>query len=392
MTQDSSPAFLSRTFGASMLLTSSSARPSASGDVASMSLAEKVKTTAAAGVARAAKDAGGALGTFLKDPKNDALLIGGTAVVAGAQVVPGVNVAVDATLGVVGAAMYLSAGPEHLENVTKALGKLKEYVSDVGGAKSPADLDKASNAFAAFLEIGGKEAADALGVAAGALSAPTKFFGLAEKAKALGGIDGVIAAGSKGAHAVGNTLNAAATEVRHGFDAIGGWLESAGRNAGLSGEPAFALPGGRSLPSSHIDRAFLESRRHDASEATRRNVHDHEVSGGHTIARHDKNIHQLTNRLAAEPKRDAASGFTSASAANRAQGAFVKSHRAEINRWLADPKRSSIMTATYDTGKPVGMVLERGKSAPSETTKAFFLLVRDDSPQGWHFKTSYPVK
>jgi len=111
--------------------------------------------------------------------------------------VPGVDVAVDATLGVVGAAMYLSADPELHDNVTKALGKLKEYVSDVDRAKSHADLAKASSAFAAFLEIGATEAADALGVAAGALSAPTKFFGLAEKAKALGGIDGVIAAGSK---------------------------------------------------------------------------------------------------------------------------------------------------------------------------------------------------
>ncbi len=63
-----------------------------------------------------------------------------------------------------------------------------------------------------------------------------------------------------------------------------------------------------------------------------------------------------------------------------------------INRWLADRAGYPIMTATYDTGKPVGMVLERGKPVPIETTKAFFVLVRDDSPQGWHFQTSFPVK
>lgn len=50
------------------------------------------------------------------------------------------------------------------------------------------------------------------------------------------------------------------------------------------------------------------------------------------------------------------------------------------------------MTATYDAGKPVRRVLERGKAAPTTTTKAFFVLERDGSPHGWHFETSFPVK
>jgi len=95
---------------------------SAGDSIAGMSVADKVATTARAGIAIAAKDAGGAVGTFLKDPKNDAMLLGGTAALAGVQAIPGLDAGVDATLGVVGVAMYASAGPSHRANVTTALG------------------------------------------------------------------------------------------------------------------------------------------------------------------------------------------------------------------------------------------------------------------------------
>ena len=105
---------------------------------------------------------------------------------------------VDVTLGIVGAAMYASAGPEHRENVGKALGKLKDYATEIGGVTSQAGLTKASKDFEDFLKLGGKEAADAFSVVAGAAGGPSRLMGLAEKAEALGGIDGAIAAGSKG--------------------------------------------------------------------------------------------------------------------------------------------------------------------------------------------------
>ena len=95
------------------------------GDISRIGSAEKVMTTVRAGVVIAARDASGALGAFLKNQKNDTILFGGVVIIAGAQFVLGVDVAVDVTICIVCAMMYASIGPEHRENVGKALGKLK---------------------------------------------------------------------------------------------------------------------------------------------------------------------------------------------------------------------------------------------------------------------------
>ncbi len=184
-----------------------------------MSVADKVGSTARRGIAIAANDTGGAVGAYLKDPKNVALVLGGTAAVAGAQAIPGVDVAVDTTLGVTGAAMYAAAGPEHRANVTAALGKLKDYAREVGGAKNQGDLDKASHDFADFLKIGGKEAADALGVVAGAGAAGAKAGALAQKVASLGGFDAVVAAGSRGLGAAAHGVESAASGASRWLDA-----------------------------------------------------------------------------------------------------------------------------------------------------------------------------
>ncbi len=191
-----------------------------SNDVAGMNLAQKVETTAKSGIAAAASDAGGAAGKFLRDPKNDALLVGGTAAVAGAQLIPGVDVAVDVGLGVVGAAMYASAAPEHRANITAALGHLKSYAGEVGQAKTQADLDRASNDFAQFLKLGGTEAAEALGALAGAAAGGSKLAGLAQKVKDVGGLDGVVAAASCGAKSAAQGAGSALTSAE-------GWLSDA---------------------------------------------------------------------------------------------------------------------------------------------------------------------
>jgi len=187
--------------------------PPSANDVAGMNLAQKVESTAKSGIAKAASDAGGAAGKFLRDPKNDALLVGGTVAAAVAQFIPGVDVGVDAGLGVVGAAMYASAAPEHRANITAALGHLKSYAGEVGQAKTQADLDRASNDFAQFLKLGGSEAAEALGAVGGAAAGGTKLAGLAQKVKDVGGLGGVVAAASRSANSAaqgaGSTLASA---------------------------------------------------------------------------------------------------------------------------------------------------------------------------------------
>ena len=79
----------------------SSATQDSYGDISRMGFAEKVTTTVRAGVAIAARNASGTLSAFLKNQKNDAILFGGVAIIAGADFVPGVDVAGDVTFCIV---------------------------------------------------------------------------------------------------------------------------------------------------------------------------------------------------------------------------------------------------------------------------------------------------
>jgi hypothetical protein len=164
--------------------------------VADMSLTDKISTTVRAGIAGAAKDASGSLKTALSDPKTDAVLAGGAGAVVAAQFVPGLDVAVDATLGTVGVATYAAAAPEHRDNITHAFDKLKDYASEVGSAKTQADLDKASKDFADFIKLGGSEAIDAAGTLAGGVAGAGK---VVDGLEAAGGIDAIGAGASKSA-------------------------------------------------------------------------------------------------------------------------------------------------------------------------------------------------
>lgn len=196
--------------------------------VADMSLLEKVSTTARAGMGIAAKDVGGAVKTALSDPKTQAMVVGGTAIVAGAQFVPGLDVAVDGTLGVAGVATYLSVAPQHRDNMVEAVSKLKTYTSEVGGAKTQADLDKASHDFADFVKLGGEESLDALGTIAGGAAATVKVAGGVTK---LGRLDGVRAAATNASDAVTAAGHAAVaagdTVAQHLVSGIGGSRELA---------------------------------------------------------------------------------------------------------------------------------------------------------------------
>jgi len=112
--------------------------PPSTNPVAHMTALDKVKQTSSSGIAIAGKEAGGGLGKYLSDPKNVAALGTSAAIIGGAQFIPGVDGAVDIGLGVVGAGTYAAAAPEHRENITKALGKLKDYAGEVAVRKRKA--------------------------------------------------------------------------------------------------------------------------------------------------------------------------------------------------------------------------------------------------------------
>jgi hypothetical protein len=123
----------------------------------------------------------------------------------------------------------------------------------------------------------------------------------------------------------------------------------------------------------------------------RRSVESHESSGGHTRERHvGRSESWLRRRLANDPDLEYASSFRNEAIANRTQGRFVRRFRADIEAWLRSGEARFV--GEVDMGEAIGIVVEQGGGRAIQTTRARFILVRDASPQGWHFLTSFPIR
>lgn len=170
------------------------------------------------------------------------------------------------------------------------------------------------------------------------------------------------------------------------------------RMLGLHGELRPALGGVRETPTAlrgRIDESSLLKVRANAENLyTRRTVAAHEAVGGHSVERHvAKSDNWLRKRMVNDGDIEAVSTFTSETAANRAQGAFVKKYRDEISAWLKlNDAKKPIFTSVIDMGQPIGRILERESNSVTAASKAYCVIVRDKSPQGWHFLSSFPVK
>jgi hypothetical protein len=124
----------------------------------------------------------------------------------------------------------------------------------------------------------------------------------------------------------------------------------------------------------------------------RRNLNDHENSGGHSIDRHvGKSPNWLKRRLENNLGMETASTFNSDVAANRTQGRLVKRHKATIEEWLNNSEDRQL-EIDIDMEQPIGTTLNREDSTPMSTSKARFVIRRDStSEQGWYIHTSYPI-
>jgi hypothetical protein len=130
----------------------------------------------------------------------------------------------------------------------------------------------------------------------------------------------------------------------------------------------------------------------------RRTLADHERAGGHTTRDHvGKSETQLKNRLL-EPKNKnlkAASSYRNEEAANRTIGQFIEQNKQAIAEWLKSGEHR--LEGEITMNEPIGIVVERGKGGSVgrktayETKRAWISIVRDNSTQGWHVNTSFPI-
>jgi Bacterial CdiA-CT RNAse A domain len=76
-------------------------------------------------------------------------------------------------------------------------------------------------------------------------------------------------------------------------------------------------------------------------------------------------------------------------------GKEIKENAAEIEKWLSGSSAYPLKLKTT-AESPIGIILGRGKAGSvglktaKETTKAEIILVKDNTPNGWHILTSYP--
>jgi hypothetical protein len=126
----------------------------------------------------------------------------------------------------------------------------------------------------------------------------------------------------------------------------------------------------------------------------RRDIDAYELLGGHTVEKHvGKTERWLRDRLINDPElrgEKFASSFYDKAVANRAQMQAVKTYRSRIDDWLRG-ESGRPLKLDVDVGEPAGIVVTRGRSGSTVSSKVRVVIVRDNTAQGWHVLTSFPV-
>ncbi len=135
----------------------------------------------------------------------------------------------------------------------------------------------------------------------------------------------------------------------------------------------------------------------------RRNIDSHETlksekgvivgkKKGHTIEKHvDKSEAYLKERLAIESNIKSASTFFNKEIGNRVQLSFLRRYKSEINTWLKSSNTKPFVRE-FEMPIDVGRVKGRGKASSVQTTnKVRVVVIKDESPKGWRFETSFPI-
>ena len=126
----------------------------------------------------------------------------------------------------------------------------------------------------------------------------------------------------------------------------------------------------------------------------RRSIDSYELLGGHTIEKHvGKTEKWLRERLDTDPElrgEKFASSFYDKALANRAQMQAVKTYKGRIDDWLRGGSGRPL-TLDIDLGEPAGIVVTRGRSGHTVSSKVRVVIARDNTAQGWRVLTSFPI-
>lgn len=129
-------------------------------------------------------------------------------------------------------------------------------------------------------------------------------------------------------------------------------------------------------------------------ETSRRTIDTQDLLGGHIREEHvGRSEAWLRNRLN-QPENSSlnfASSFKNEEIANRIIGKFVRQFERDIEKFLKNSK-SLKLEVVFDTGEQsLGTGVTRRKSGVWDSTKAYVMIVKDNSEKGWHVLTSYPT-
>lgn len=116
----------------------------------------------------------------------------------------------------------------------------------------------------------------------------------------------------------------------------------------------------------------------------------HDDRGGHTIKKHvGKTDAELSQRFADEPKLSDASTFPNVAVADDAVAtAIIRNERFIAKEFESD---DMAVLSGFEVGRPTGRIIARGGTL-THSSKVTVVLVRDDSPLGYHVLTAYPAR
>jgi hypothetical protein len=205
---------------------------------------------------------------------------------------------------------------------------------------------------------------------------------------------GAFDAGRKAADVV-NILQGAGQIGIGGTATVGGTIVS-GTGAGAAVGAPTAVGGavvaghGAGTAQRAIRSLISKGRRGNGQSSGRRDLDDHERSGGHTMDRHvGKSEAWLQKRAQAEGK-DVVSSFNNEAAANRTQGSFVKKYKADIETWVKSDSKD-LFVREIEMKQPIGHWVRNGVKGTNSTNRATVVLVKDNSAQGYYIRTAYPI-